>query len=210
LIKLHHNVNSSASFRVRIALKLKSIPYVSIPHDLDTLTQGDASYLELNPQGMLPTIEHDLIVITQSLAILDYLDELFPLPPLLPSDALGRVRVRSLFEMVAADPHPLTTRRVGRQLKRLGHSQSEFLTWQRHWISEGFDTVELCLSQSRDTGKFCHGNSPTLADIAVVAQAASARRLGVDLARWPVLQKIFQFCLEEPAFAAAHREGGTS
>lgn len=205
VIKLHGFYRSSASYRVRIALNLKQIPYETIAHDLTVDAHRAPDYLALNPQGLLPTLEHDGIVLTQSAAIIEYLDERYPDPPLVPGNAQDRARVRAIFQLIAADTHHVTSMRVGKYLQaRLGHDGTEVREWQHHWLNESFGALERLLASSPGTGRFCHGARPTLADIALIPQAYAAQRLGVDLNTWPVITRIVEASLEEDTFARAH------
>jgi maleylpyruvate isomerase len=203
---LYGYFRSSAAFRARIALNLKGIkPEQRFVHLLkDGGQQHTPEYKALNPQELIPALVHDGHTITQSLAIIEYLDEIMPQPPLLPKDAAGRARARSLAYAVACDIHPVNNLRIGRYLKRnLGQTDEDVTAWQRHWITTGFDALEEMLSSSPDTGKFCHGDLPTIADICLIPQIANARRAELDIAMWPVLARIEAHALEHPAFAAA-------
>jgi maleylacetoacetate isomerase len=203
---LYGYFRSSAAFRARIALNLKGIkPELRFVHLLkDGGQQHAPEYKALNPQELIPALVHDGHAITQSLAIIEYLDEIVPQPPLLPTDAAGRARARSLAYAVACDIHPVNNLRVGRYLKRnLGQTDEAVTSWQRHWITVGFDALETMLSSSPDTGTFCHGDVPTIADICLIPQIANARRVELDIAMWPVLARIEAHALKHPAFDAA-------
>jgi len=165
---LYGYFRSSAAFRARIALNLKGIvPELRFVHLLkDGGQQHAPEYKTLNPQELIPALVHDGHTITQSLAIVEYLDELAPLPPLLPKEAYGRARARSIAYAVACDIHPVNNLRVARFLKReYGKSDEEVFAWQRHWIEVGFDALETMLARDTETGTFCHGDTPTIADI---------------------------------------------
>ena len=203
---LYGYFRSSAAFRARIALNLKDIkPELRFVHLLkDGGQQHTAEYKTLNPQELIPALVHDGHTITQSLAIIEYLDEIVPEPPLLPKDAYGRARVRSLAYAVACDIHPVNNLRVARFIKReYGKSDDEVFAWQRHWIEVGFDALETILSRDAETGTFCHGNTPTIADICLIPQVANARRVNLDIARWPTIARIEAHALAHPAFDAA-------
>ena len=202
-MKLYTYFRSSAAFRVRIALNLKGLEHESSYVDLLEDRQRESKYLTLNPQGLVPALEDGGKVYTQSLAIVEYLDECHPEPALLPRDAPGRARVRSLALAIACDIHPLNNLRVLQYLEHtLGLDRDRRLAWYRHWISEGFAAFEHALGDSQ-TGDFCHGDAPTLADIALVPQVFNARRFGCDLAPYPRLRRIDEACLALPAFERA-------
>jgi maleylacetoacetate isomerase len=207
-MKLYGFFRSSAAFRARIALNLKGLDYEYVPVDL---LKGEASKPEyrdgLNPQGLVPTLEVDGLLIAQSLAICDYLDEIKPQPPLMPHDAAGCARVRSLALFVACDIHPLNNVRVLEYLtNQIGVSKDQRLAWYHHWIHEGFVALEKSLSRSPATGKFCHGDTPTLADVCLVPQVYNAYRYKVDMTPYPTLRRINETCLALPAFDKARPE----
>ena len=197
---------SSAAFRVRIALNLKGIvPEWKFVHLLkDGGQQHAPGYRAVNPQELIPTLIHDGHTIGQSLAIIEYLDEMKPEPPVLPRDAAGRARVRQLADMVACDIHPENNLRVLLHLRDdFGASEEKRAAWQRHWISLGFAAIETLLAGSRQTGRYGHGDTPTLADICLIPQLANARRVNLDLSPYPTILRIEQTALAHPAFAAA-------
>jgi maleylpyruvate isomerase len=197
---LHGYFRSSASFRVRIALALKGISYDSVPHHLRRGEQRDPAYLALNPQGLVPTLMIDGLAIGQSLAIIDYLEESRPEPPVLPADAAGRARVRMIAQMIACDIHPIDNLRVLKYLREtLGQPQETIAEWYNHWIGEGFDAIEAVLA-SGSTGRFCHSDHPTLADICLVPQVVNSRNFGFDLAPYPTIGRIFDTAMHLPAF----------
>ncbi|HEY4112555.1 MAG TPA: maleylacetoacetate isomerase [Rhizomicrobium sp.] len=203
---LYGYFRSSAAFRARIALNLKGIkPELRFVHLLkDGGHQHTDEYRAINPQELVPTLVHDGHAIGQSLAIIEYLDEIVPEPPLLPADPAGRARVRQLAYAVACEMHPLNNLRVLRYLKRTLHQDDEhILQWQRHWIELGFAALEELLANSPDTGRFCHGDQPTLADICLIPQMANARRVNLDLSPYPTLVRIEETALAHPAFEAA-------
>ncbi len=200
---------STAAYRVRIALNLKGIDYISEPVHLvrDGGEQHQADYRAINPQGLVPALSIDGQVITQSTAIIEYLEERHPWPPLLPSRAADRARVRALAATIAADIHPLNNLRVLKYLKgELGVSDQAKSQWYAHWIAQGFGALESMLADHADTGKFCHGDDPGLADIFVVAQMYNAHRFDCDVSPYPVLNRINAACLELDAFARAAPE----
>src|SRR5271169_5840805 len=181
-MKLYGFFRSSAAFRVRIALNLKQLPYETIAIHLRRNEQANPQYRALNPQGLVPTLEDDdgqrLI---QSLAIIEYLDEVHPAPPLLPPGAADRARVRALAEIVACDIHPINNLRVLRYLTHsLGHDEAAIASWYNHWIDAGFQALENLLAEDRRTGVFCHGETPGLADVALVPQVVNAERYRLD------------------------------
>lgn len=205
LITLHGFQRSSASFRVRIALNLKRVEYRTVTHDLSLAEHRAPAYLTINPQGLLPALEEGSRILTQSLAIIEYLEARFPQPPLLPPDPAGAARVRALFQVIAADTHALASMRVGAYLKqRLGHDDAQVRAWQHHWIGQSFDALETLLSRDPSTGEFSHGDRPSLADIALVPQAHTAGRNGLEFGAWPTISRISDACLRLPAFAQAH------
>jgi maleylacetoacetate isomerase len=205
-VRLHGYFRSSAAYRVRIALNLKKLPYEAVPVHLlrDGGEQNQPGFRALNPQGLVPVLEDDGHVLTQSLAILEYLEETHPEPPLLPADAAGRARVRALALQVACEIHPLNNLRVLRYLKReLGIDETARDRWYRHWIATGFEAFEASLS-SDESGRFCHGDTPGLADVCLVPQLFNARRFDCDLSAYPRMLAVEAACVTLPAFAAAH------
>lgn len=203
---LYGYFRSSAAFRARIALNLKGIkPELRFVHLLkDGGQQHTAEYKTLNPQELIPALVHDGHTITQSLAIIEYLNEIAPEPPLLPKDAFGRARARAIAYAVACDIHPVNNLRVGRFIKReYGKCDEEVFAWQRHWIEVGFDALETMLARDKETGAYCHGDAPTIADICLIPQIANARRANLDISRWRTIARIEAHALENPAFDAA-------
>jgi maleylacetoacetate isomerase len=203
---LYSYFRSSAAFRVRIALNLKGIkPDYRFIHLLkDGGQQHTGSYKAVNPQELIPTLVHDGHTIGQSLAIMEYLDEIQPEPALLPKSAAERARVRQIAYAVACDIHPVNNLRVLLHLRDdFGASEEKRAAWQRHWISLGFAAIETLLAGSRQTGRYCHGDMPTLADICLIPQLANARRVNLDLSPYPTILRIEQTALAHPAFAAA-------
>ena len=205
-MKLYGYFRSSAAFRVRIALNLKKLDYESAFIHLRRGDQRQPGFLDVNPQGLVPALETDDALFIQSLPIIEYLDETYPSPPLLPRDAKGRARVRALAAIVACDVHPINNLRVLRYLLRpLGHDEAAVETWYNHWIAEGFGALERLLAGDGRTGQFCHGDTPGLADIVLVPQVFNAHRYqSLDLAPYPTIVRIYETCLNIDAFAAAH------
>ncbi len=206
-LTLYSYWRSSAAYRVRIALNLKGLTYTTVPVHLvrEGGEQHLPEYSSLNPQKLVPTLVHGDRAITQSLAIIEYLDESFPPSRLLPGDTRGRARVRGMAQLMASDIHPLNNLRVLRYFEQAWNvPQSERDEWMRHWIVEGFAALERLVSENVATGDFCHGDTPGLADCCLVPQVFNARRFGVDMAAFPALARIDQACCDLPAFATAH------
>ena len=204
-MKLIGYFRSSAAFRVRIALNLKGI---TVEHAFRHLRKGEQStpdYVALNPQKLVPTMVLDSgEVLTQSLAILEYLEETHPEPPILPKDPVGRARVRALALISAADIHPIQNLRVMAYLReKFDQSEEAAFAWSRHWIETGFDAYEASVAKDRRTGAFSHGDQPTIADLCLVPQVFNAGRFNVDMTRYPTLKRIFDTCMKHPAFDAA-------
>ena len=203
---LYGYFRSSAAFRARIALNLKGIkPELRFVHLLkDGGQQHTAEYKALNPQELVPALAHDGHLITQSMAIIEYLNEIVPNPPLLPKDPYARARVREISYVVGCDIHPVNNLRVGLYAKeKFGASDDDIARWHRHWIRLGFDALEKMLSGSPHTGAYCHGDTPTMADILLVPQCANARRVKLELEPWPTIARIEAHALKHPAFDAA-------
>jgi maleylacetoacetate isomerase len=203
---LYGYFRSSAAFRVRIALNLKRLDAEhNFVHLLkDGGQQFGAEYERLNPQHLVPTLVHNGYPLQQSLAIIEYLDEVFPDPPLLPGDPLARARVRAIACTVACDIHPLNNLRMRKYLHRqLGRGDDEIRDWQVHWITLGLQAIETMLAGSEYTGRFCHGDGPTIADICLIPQMANAHALNMDLSPYPTLLRIEQAAYELPAFINA-------
>ncbi|HMM63536.1 MAG TPA: maleylacetoacetate isomerase [Mesorhizobium sp.] len=204
-IVLHSYWRSSTSYRVRIALEMKGLSYRYVPHQLRYGEHREPDYLAVNPQGLVPAlIWRDGALLTQSLAIIEFLDETVPDPPLLPGDAAGRARVRMLAQMIACDIHPVNNLRVLTSLRALfGAGDEDIANWFRHWVNEGFQALEEMLSSSMETGTFCHGETPGLADICLAAQVVNNARFHVDMAPYPVISRIHAACMALPAFQKA-------
>ncbi|AXA84734.1 maleylacetoacetate isomerase [Lysobacter oculi] len=208
-LTLYSYWRSSAAYRVRIGLNLKGLVYETRPVHLvrDGGEQHAEDYRALNPQELVPMLVDGERRITQSLAILEYLDEVFPKPALLPADARGRARVRSLAMLIACDIHPLNNLRVLQYLKRENALEQPAIdTWVLHWMREGFAAMEAMLADAPGTGTFCHGETPTIADCCLVPQLYNARRFALDLSPYPTLVRIDANCLALPAFDVARPE----
>lgn len=208
-MKLYSYWRSSASFRVRIALHLKglSFDYVAVHLLRDGGEQFGDAYRSVNPEARVPSLEIDGHILTQSMAILEWIEETHPNPPLLPGDAFDRARVRGLAQLIVADVQPLQNTGVVRYLRDvLGQPDAARAAWQQHWIRRGMEALEERLQRDPETGRHCHGDSPTLADICLVPQCYAARRFGVDPAEFARISAIEAACLELPAFQAATPE----
>ena len=204
-MKLYGYFRSSAAFRVRIALNLKGLTYDTAPIHLRRNEQNQPDYRSVNPQGLVPALEDGGLTLIQSMAILEYLDEIHPEPPFLPKQAADRARVRALADIVACDIHPVNNLRVLRYLMReLGHDEAAIAQWYNHWIAAGFEALEPLLAHDARTGKFCHGDSPGLADIALVPQVVNAERYRLDLAQFPTVVRIYENCVRLEPFTAAY------
>ncbi|WP_432696014.1 maleylacetoacetate isomerase [Marinobacterium sp. YM272] len=200
---------SSAAYRVRIALNLKQVPYnaKSVSLIANGGEQKLPEYARINPQKLVPSLVAGDQVLTQSMAILEYLDEVHPQVPILPETALDRARVRSLAQLIACDIHPVNNLRVLQYLgSELNVDKEARDTWYRHWITEGFTALETLLSGAKETGTFCHGDTPTMADIALIPQMYNARRFDVDLSAFPTLVRIEAACNRLDAFIDASPE----
>jgi maleylpyruvate isomerase len=206
MLALHSYFRSSASYRVRIALNLKGLPYSYVPVHLlkDGGQQHTSGYQRVNPAKLVPTLVDDGHAIGQSLAIIEYLDETHPEPALLPPDPLGRARVRSLAQSVACEIHPLNNLRVLQYLDNdLKVGEVAKGNWYRHWITLGFTAIEALLATDSSTGTFCHGDTPGLADCCLIPQIANSRRFDTPLEAFPTIRRIEQACLALDSFAKA-------
>lgn len=201
-IRLHDFWRSSAAYRVRIALNLKGLDYESVQTNLPNGAHKAPDYLAKNPQGLVPMLEIDGLHLTQSLAIMDYLDAHTPEPAFVPHDPAARSRVLAIAQVVAADIHPINNLRILKYMKDvLGQDQAAIDTWYRHWIAEGFAALEAMADPAQP---FLCGDAPGLADICLVPQMYNARRFATPLDAYPKLVRIDAACAALPAFAAAH------
>ncbi|KFN50229.1 maleylacetoacetate isomerase [Arenimonas composti] len=208
-IRLYSYWRSSAAYRVRIALNLKGLAYEITPVHLlrDGGEQHKQAFVDLNPQQLVPVLLHGNRVLRQSMAIIEYLDETFPAPPLMPATARDRQRVRLVAQMIACDIHPVANLRVLQYLERnLGVDQAGREEWIRHWIRSGLDAIEETLADNPSTGTFCDGEQPTMADCCLVPQVFNAERFGVDMAPYATIRRIVQACNVLPEFIAARPE----
>jgi maleylacetoacetate isomerase len=206
-LELYSYWRSSASYRVRIALNLKSLPYTY--HGVDLMHEGGdqwkAAYRTVNPQGRVPTLVHDGQRFSQSLAIIEYLDEIHHQPALLPRDPEGRARVRMLSQIIACDIQPLQNTSTTRYLKeKLNLPDAAIADWLREWITRGLDAFNATLERDHLAGRFCHGDTPTMADCCLVPQMFAADRFGVPATKYPRLALIAEHCGALPAFQHAH------
>ena len=203
-MKLYNFFRSGTSHRVRIALNLKGLSYEYVAVDLRTEQHSGAEFKALNPQGLVPALVHEGQVLIQSPAIIEWLEERYPAPALLPDNPEARARVRAMAAIVGCDIHPLNNRRV---LELLRHDfaldDAGINAWAGRWISAGFDALETMLAADDARGDFCHGGAPTLADVYLVPQVESARRFGVDLSRWPLIGAVDAACARLEAFRRA-------
>jgi maleylacetoacetate isomerase len=197
---------SLASFRVRIALNLKGIQPEVIDVNLIKGDQRNAEFRKINPQMLLPAIvDGDQPVLFQSLAILEYLDETYPEPPLLPKEPRARARVRALAGIVACDAHPLIVPRVRNFLEQeFKLDEKQRMMWARHWIVEALAALEIHLGRDRETARYCHDNQVTIADLCLVSHVVGAKLFEVDVESYPVVMRIFEICMAEDAFGRAH------
>ncbi len=204
--KLYGFWRSMAAYRVRVALNLKGVAVEEIALDLDAGDQFAPDFLAINPEGAVPAlVEAGQPALTQSMAILEYLEERFPEPALLPKDLAGRARVRSLAALVVSDTHPLIVPRVRTYLtEHAGFDLAAFRAWGAHWIGRGLAASEARLARDAATGRFCHGDAVTFADLTLGSLAVPARTLGIDLAPYPTVSRIVEACAAIDAFARAH------
>jgi maleylacetoacetate isomerase len=208
-VQLYSYFRSSASYRVRIALALKKLDYEYLPVHLVRNEQLAAAFRAVAPSQLVPALVVDdagsraPATITQSLAIIEYLDETVPEPPLLPADALGRARVRTIALDIACEIHPLDNLRVLRYLQsELKVSDDDKNRWYRHWVETGLEVVERQLVGHPATGRFCHGDTPGLADCVLVPQIFNAHRMECRLEHVPTVMRVFEACMAAPAFAS--------
>lgn len=204
MMKLYNFFRSGTSHRLRIALNLKGVNVDYIPVDLRTEEHLGSEFKTLNPQGLVPALVDGQEVFIQSPAIIEWLEEKFPNPPLLPKDINDRAHVRALAAIVGCDIHPINNRRILEKLKKdFGADQKIVDQWCGQWISAGFDAIEALLVQSKKSGKFCFGDTPTVADVYLIPQVESARRFNVDLSAWPLISAIEANCMKLDAFIQA-------
>ena len=205
-MKLYTYFRSSAAYRVRIALQLKGLAYEAIPVHLlrDGGEQHHSTYKALNPQGLVPALDTGSAVLTQSLAIIEWLEETYPERPLLPRDADARAAVRAIAQAIACDVHPLNNLRVLNYLTQtLGVTEAQKNAWYLHWVNTGLAAVEQMLVSAGSSGAFCVGDSATLADCCLIPQVFNARRFACDLSAMPTIVRIADACEQLPAFVAA-------
>jgi len=203
---LYDYCRSSAAYRVRIALNLKKMPYEQVPVSLLAGEHVAEEHLSRNPQGLVPALQDGEVMLTQSLAICEYLDDAYPQSQqLLPADAIGKAKVRAMAQLIACDIHPVNNLRILKYLvAEQGVTDEEKTTWYQHWIYKGFNALEHMLSGSDATGDFCYGDQPTLADLCLVPQVFNANRFKCDMSRYPNIVRINDNCVKANAFAEAH------
>lgn len=204
-MKFYGYFRSGASYRTRIALNLKGLAYETIPVDLVGGDQFGAAFGALNPQHLVPVVVDGDLVLTQSVAILEWLEEAYPEPPLLPAGAGDRARVRAICALIGSDIQPLNNRRVLEALRHQhGQDAAAVKRWAERWIVEGFDALETLLAADTGRQDFCFGDAPTLADCYLVPQIYGAQRFDIEVSRWPLIAKVAARCAQVPAIAAAH------
>ena len=204
-MKLYSYWRSLASFRVRIALNLKGIPFEVETLDLLEGDQFDGAYRAVNPQPVVPALVDGGAAFSQSLAIVEYLDETRPRPPLLPADPAGRARVRAIAQIASSDTHPLIVPRIRKYLTEdLDLSDAQLGAWIRRWMGAGLAAMEAHLAAGAETGRFCHGDRPGLADLCLVPQIVGSRMFGCPMDPYPAAMRIFETCMALDAFADAH------
>lgn len=204
MIKIYGYFRSSAAFRLRIALNLKKITYDTVLVNLSTGDHLSDDFRKINPQGRVPALVVNDTIFTQSLAIMEYLEETYPTPAILPDGAVARCQVRAVANIIACDIHPLNNLAILKYLSSsLSASDEQKQDWYKHWVSEGFSAVETLLKDSLSIGGFCYGNTPGLADICLVPQVFNAQRFGCDLSVYPNIERIFGACMEIEAFDLA-------
>ena len=203
-MKLYNFFRSGTSHRLRIALNLKGLQTEYLPVDLRTEQHLQAAFKAINPQGLVPALVDGDQVLIQSPAIIEWLEEKYPNPPLLPADAQQRAHVRALAAMVGCDIHPINNRRILEYLRhQFKADEAAINAWCATWITAGFDAFEALLAADRTRGDYCFGNQPGLADVYLVPQVESARRFKVDMSRWPLISAVDAACMKLPAFERA-------
>ena len=204
-MKLYSFFRSGTSHRLRIALNLKGLTPDYLPVDLRVDEQAKAPFKRINPQGLVPALTLDSgETLIQSPAIIEWLEERYPTPALLPADPEARAHVRAMAAIVGCDVHPINNRRILQTLRQqFGADEAAINAWCATWITAGFDAIEALLAQDDTRGHFCFGHAPSLADVYLIPQVESARRFGVDLARWPLIGAVDAACSALPAFAQA-------
>ncbi len=205
-MKLFTFWRSLATFRVRVALNIKGLETEPVYVDLFKGHQAQPEFAAINPSMAVPAlVEDEGRVLTQSLAIMEYLDERYPSPPLMPVDAVGRARVRALAQITIADTHPLNVPRIRNYLaKELGASDQQIVGWAQNWLGKGLDGYETMLARDTATGTFCHGEAPGIADICLVSHAIGVQLYGASLEKHPTVKRIVERCMVDERFAKAH------
>jgi maleylacetoacetate isomerase len=205
MLKLYTYFRSSAAFRVRIALHLKQLPFEAVPIHLlrgGAGEQHSESYAQRNPARLVPSLEDGTLSLGQSLAIIEYLEEMFPTPPLLPQDSQTRAKVREVALSIACDIHPLNNLRVLRYLHApLGIEEERRNDWARHWITLGFRAIEYTLA--RTAGAYCFGDAPTMADCCLIPQVFNAKRVDLTFEEFPAIARVHEHCMQQSAFMRA-------
>jgi maleylacetoacetate isomerase len=206
VLELYSYYRSTASYRVRIALELKKIPYLY--KSVSELRKGNpeftTNYQKINPQKLVPTLIDGEMVITQSLAIIEYLEDCYPQPALLPLDIVARAYTRQIALLIGCDIHPLSIMRVRKYLTDpIGLNHAEKMNWYHHWLGEGLNALENILATSKFCSSFCYGDTPTIADIFLVPQVYNAERFKYPLEPYPHIRRIYEICMNHPAFIAA-------
>lgn len=205
MIRLYNYYRSGTSHRVRIALALKGVDYEYVPINLLNKEHKSPAYLAKNPQGLAPALTINGHTLTQSPAILEWIEENWPEPPLLPAGHFDRARVRAMAALVACDIHPVNNLRILNAIKsEFGADQDAVMAWIARWITDGFTALEVMLGEDKARGQFCFGDTPGLADCTLIPQIYAARRFNVDLMAFPAIVDIDNACAEHPAFIAAH------
>ncbi|MDD5472337.1 MAG: maleylacetoacetate isomerase [Sideroxydans sp.] len=203
-MKMYNFWRSGTSHRVRIALNLKGLSYEYIAVDLGKEAHLTAAFKSINPQQFVPALDTGKQILIQSPAIIEWLEERYPTPALLPTDADGRARVRALAAIVGCDIHPINNRRILEYLRKtFGGDEAAIITWCGTWIMSGFDAYEALLADDKQRGRFSYGNTPTIADCYLIPQIESARRFKVELNRWPLIMAVEAACMALPAFQDA-------